>query len=71
MHVYRSGGRYTEAAAMRDELLTLRAALFELLDAMEETVVVLISADVTHTRLASGPYGCSPAVEPFDVAVGK
>jgi hypothetical protein len=38
---------------------------------MEETAVVVTSADLTHTRLASGPYGCSPAAESFDVAVGK
>jgi aromatic ring-opening dioxygenase LigB subunit len=62
--------RYTEAKSMRGELLTLGADLFELLDGLEETVVV-VSCDLAHTHLASGPYGYSPAAEPFDKSVGE
>ena len=32
---------------------------------------VLVSSDLAHTHLASGPYGYSPAAEPFDLAVGR
>ena len=34
---------------------------------MTERVVVVISADLAHTHLSSGPYGYSNASEPFDL----
>ena len=33
-------------------------------------LAVVASADLAHTHLQSGPYGYSPAAEPFDLAVG-
>jgi aromatic ring-opening dioxygenase LigB subunit len=39
-----------------------------LLEAMEIRVAVVVSADLAHTHLKSGPYGRSPAAEPFDAA---
>ena len=35
-----------------------------------ERTVVVISADLAHTHLKSGPYGFSTAAEPFDKACG-
>ena len=37
---------------------------------MQERVVVVISADLAHTHLSSGPYGYSNASEPFDLVSG-
>ena len=34
---------------------------------MTERVVVVISADLAHTHLSSGPYGYSNTSEPFDL----
>ena len=34
---------------------------------MSERVLVVVSADLAHTHLASGPYGYSNASEPFDL----
>ena len=34
---------------------------------MDERVAVVISADLAHTHLKSGPYGYSNASEPFDL----
>ncbi len=41
--------------------------LFQQLEAMEERVVVVISADLAHTHQKSGPYGYSNASEPYDL----
>lgn len=41
-------------------------ALFRYLDRISKRVVVIISADLAHTHLSSGPYGYSDAAEPFD-----
>jgi aromatic ring-opening dioxygenase LigB subunit len=63
--------RYTEARNMGPELLALGGRLYALLDGLEATVAVVVSCDLAHTHLASGPYGFSPAAEPFDLAVGE
>lgn len=34
---------------------------------MSEKVVVVVSADLAHTHLKTGPYGYSNASEPFDL----
>merc|ERR1711871_1096789 len=57
--------RYKEEVAMVPELLTVGAAVFDFLDRLERRVVVVTSADLAHTHLASGPYGFSDAAEPF------
>lgn len=63
--------RYNDSVAMVPELLSLGAALRASLDALQQTVVVIISADLAHTHEASGPYGYSPTAEPFDQACGR
>ena len=56
---------------MTQELLEIGAALAEQLEALPQRVAVLISSDLAHTHLASGPYGYSPSAEPFDLAIGR
>ena len=41
--------------------------LLEMLDAVSQHIVIIISADLAHTHQASGPYGYSNASEPFDM----
>ena len=61
--------RLTEEVAMVPELLDLGGALFDFFDALAETVVVVVSGDLAHTHLASGPYGFSPAAAPYDAHI--
>lgn len=56
---------------MMAELLHLGRSLFLRLEHMPERVVVVISADLAHTHDKDGPYGYSPAAQPFDDAVGR
>jgi aromatic ring-opening dioxygenase LigB subunit len=64
--------RYSDSVAMIPELLQLGRALQGYIQYdMSERVVVVISADLAHTHLHSGPYGYSNASEPFDLAVGE
>ena len=42
------------------------ASLYEILEASSKRIVVIVSADLAHTHLASGPYGYSNTSEPFD-----
>ncbi|CAE7221091.1 unnamed protein product [Symbiodinium natans] len=51
------------------ELLSLGAATATFLEALPQRVVWIVSADLAHTRLASGPYGFCPCAQPFDNAV--
>ena len=62
--------RYMEDVSMVPELLGLGSQLFDYLEALTERVVVVVSSDLAHTHLASGPYGFSAAAEPFDEAAG-
>ena len=41
--------------------------MYDYLDARQEKIAVVISADLAHTHKASGPYGYSNASEPFDM----
>ena len=49
--------RNLDSEIMVPELLEFGSRLYEQLEALEERVVVLISSDLAHTHLASGPYG--------------
>ena len=42
---------------MMPELLALGGAIASYLDALPQRVVWLVSSDLVHTHLASGPYG--------------
>ncbi|CAI7992078.1 hypothetical protein GBAR_LOCUS919 [Geodia barretti] len=64
--------RYNDSVAMIPELLQLGHDLQSYIKSeTTERVVVVISADLAHTHLSSGPYGYSNASEPFDLAVGE
>ena len=45
--------------------------IFSIFRTMEEKVAIVISADLAHTHLASGPYGYSNESEPFDQVGSK
>ena len=64
--------RYTQTDTMvgSGEMTSLGEDLGHTLEAMPERVVVVVSADLAHTHLASGPYGYSKDAEPFDEACG-
>jgi aromatic ring-opening dioxygenase LigB subunit len=64
--------RYTETLSMvsSGELTALGRGLGVAAEALPQRVVVVVSADLAHTHLASGPYGFSPDAEPFDEACG-
>jgi aromatic ring-opening dioxygenase LigB subunit len=51
---------------MIPELQNLGKILFDKLDSLKENVAIIISSDLAHTHLNNGPYGYSPAAEPFD-----
>merc|ERR1712039_74001 len=64
--------RYAQSGApMTAELLQMGATLGEKLESLPMRVVVIISSDLAHTHLASGPYGFSKAAEPFDLAIAE
>ncbi|XP_078618269.1 uncharacterized protein LOC144885921 isoform X2 [Branchiostoma floridae x Branchiostoma japonicum] len=63
--------RYNHSVAMLPELLRLGKSLYKELEASKERVVVIVSADLAHTHSADGPYGFSPAAQPFDQACGE
>ena len=63
--------RYTEAAAMVPELQRLGRVLYREVEAWPERVAVVVSSDLAHTHLPTGPYGYSPAAEPFDAACAR
>eukprot|EP01063_Lacrimia_lanifica_P014313 TRINITY_DN20931_c0_g1_i1.p1 TRINITY_DN20931_c0_g1~~TRINITY_DN20931_c0_g1_i1.p1 ORF type:complete len:316 (+),score=83.59 TRINITY_DN20931_c0_g1_i1:61-1008(+) len=62
--------RYNHSIAMIDDLLALGANVAGYFEGRPERVAVVISSDLAHTHLASGPYGYSPAAEPYDRAAG-
>ena len=49
--------RNADSEIMVSELLEFGSRLYEELEALEEKVVVVISSDLAHTHLDSGPYG--------------
>ncbi|XP_063434771.1 protein TTE1956-like [Mytilus trossulus] len=63
--------RYTQDVTMIPELLKLGSTLYKYLENLPQKVVTIISADLAHTHLKSGPYGYSDAAEPFDQAIGQ
>eukprot|EP00054_Salpingoeca_dolichothecata_P024996 m.172375 g.172375 ORF g.172375 m.172375 type:complete len:313 (+) comp25212_c1_seq2:230-1168(+) len=63
--------RYTSSVAMIPELLHLGGELFHHFNNLDDSVYLINSCDLAHTHLASGPYGFSPAAEPFDRACGR
>lgn len=63
--------RYTDSVQMIPELTRLGAGLFDILQSRTDRVVMIISADLAHTHLKSGPYGFSTTAVPFDNACGK
>ncbi|CAK8998059.1 unnamed protein product [Durusdinium trenchii] len=63
--------RFNHSAEMFDELLLLGARIGEFLDALPERVLWLVSADLAHTHLQSGPYGYCPCAEPYDQACSQ
>ena len=52
------------------ELTSLGKNLANALNALSQRTVVVVSADLAHTHLSSGPYGFSKDAEPFDQACG-
>lgn len=54
---------------MIGELLKLGSNIYNMLESATETVAVIISGDLAHTHLPSGPYGYSNASEPFDQVI--
>jgi hypothetical protein len=40
--------------------------MYAVLDAQPQSIVLIISSDLAHTHSADGPYGYSPAAQPFD-----
>lgn len=62
--------RYTKSVQMIPELTQLGRKMFKILHSQPEKIVIIISADLAHTHLKSGPYGFSTAAEPFDKACG-
>lgn len=63
--------RYTDDVIMIPELYKLGSNLRYFVDSLNKSVAIVISADLAHTHLKSGPYGFSTAAEPFDKACGK
>ncbi|XP_070542101.1 protein CA_C1420-like [Ptychodera flava] len=62
--------RYNHSPQMIPELLRLGGLLYSVLHSTKKDVVIVISADLAHTHDKDGPYGYSPAAEPFDQACG-
>ena len=60
--------RYTEGPNMVDEMLRIGADLAKYLDSIPDRFALVVSADLAHTHESSGPYGYSPAAQPFDDA---
>jgi len=58
--------RNIDPVKMIPELLQLGSDLFDMINSLSENVAIIISSDLAHTHQADGPYGYSPAAEPFD-----
>ena len=63
--------RYTQAVEMIPELRRLGRSLYRALQSQPDKIVLVVSADLAHTHLKSGPYGYTTAAEPFDQACGR
>eukprot|EP00977_Amphora_coffeiformis_P005867 scaffold1230_cov166-Amphora_coffeaeformis.AAC.10 len=58
-----------EGTDLVNELLQLGRKLFTWMENRPERVAVLISADLSHTHRANGPYGYSATSQPFDNSI--
>ena len=56
---------------MIDELLQIGAEIIEWAENRPERIGMVVSGDLSHTHLSSGPYGYSNASAPFDKAIGR
>ena len=63
--------RYTDDVKMIPELLSLGTKLYHILETSSLNIAVVISGDLAHTHSKDGPYGYSPAADPFDAACGQ
>mmetsp|Transcript_15938 Transcript_15938/g.30139 ORF Transcript_15938/g.30139 Transcript_15938/m.30139 type:complete len:192 (+) Transcript_15938:274-849(+) len=67
--------RYEEGPSMVDEMVQLGGDLLHFIESSsslkERRVAILVSADLAHTHQESGPYGYSPAAQPFDDACAE
>jgi len=63
--------RYHNSVVMIPELLSLGGSLANHLEQFNQQIVVIISADLAHKHLASGPFGYSNQSDTFDRACGE
>jgi len=63
--------RFNRSYEMVDEMVAMGGAVAQVLDARPERIAWVVSSDLAHTHLASGPYGYCPCAQPFDDAVGQ
>ena len=63
--------RYHNSIIMIPELLSLGESLANHLEQMKGDIIVVISADLAHRHLASGPFGYSNQSDAFDRACGE
>ncbi len=62
--------RYNHSIEMIPELLQIGADIMEWAQQRPEKIAVIVSGDLSHTHLPSGPYGYSTASALFDEAIG-
>ena len=60
-----------EGADMVEELIRLGQAIFDWMEQRPERFAVLVSADLSHTHRADGPYGYAAASQRFDDYIHK
>ena len=60
--------RYTQGANMVEDMVAFGAKLSNSIEnkMASNRVVLIVSADLAHTHTSTGPYGFSPAAQPFD-----
>ena len=58
--------RYNHSIEMIGELTKLGQDMHVYLSSIRERIAIIVSGDLAHTHLKSGPYGYSSAAEPFD-----
>ena len=63
--------RYTQAKEMIPELQKIGNDIQEYLTSMDLNVIIIISADLAHTHIPSGPYGFHEDAENFDSLIEK
>lgn len=63
--------RYKYAPMMVPELLEFGFAIGKFLGGLAQSAALLVSADLAHTHLATGPYGYNRHASTFDKLVGS